>query len=313
MNDYRGRHSSPVPWANVSAHSSRYRSRHQTRNHRRRNLIILGIVLVFVVLLVPLVSARIVRVDRISLTAEDLPADISHLRIVYVTDIHYGYWFSDAALSRLVGQIKSLNPDIVLFGGDYATDNASAIQFFKKLPSLHARYMVLGVIGESDRGDSDLELSLLEEAMINAGVVPLVNDVKEVRCPVATIWVAGLDDPLTGSPDVKSVASRVSASDYVILLCHNPSIISEARQAVDRSGALRWFDLGLFGHTHGGQVWGLSSLLDIANDVPEQYRYSMQKEQDRAFLLISNGVGTSVVPFRLFCPPQIHCIDIATK
>ena len=68
--------------------------------------------------------------------------------------------------------------------------------------------------------------------------------------------------------------------------------------------------LALFGHTHGGQIFGLSGLLDIAGDVDDRYLHGLLTE-NRSTLLISNGVGTSVIPARVFCPPQIHCIDIS--
>ena len=52
-----------------------------------------------------------------------------------------------------------------------------------------------------------------------------------------------------------------------------------------------------------------SSLLDIAEDVPDRYRSGWLKE-NRTDLLISRGVGTSVFPGRLFCFPQIHYIEV---
>ena len=73
-----------------------------------------------------------------------------------------------------------------------------------------------------------------------------------------------------------------------------------------------WFDLALFGHTHGGQVPVISDLLEISDEVPEYY---MKKtghlfEESKSRLLLSHGIGTSVIPIRVFCFPQINCIDI---
>ena len=52
-----------------------------------------------------------------------------------------------------------------------------------------------------------------------------------------------------------------------------------------------------------------SSLLGIAEEVPDRYRSGWIKE-NRVDMLISRGVGTSVFPGRLFCFPQIHCITV---
>ena len=300
-------------WSGASTRlSSRSRRSHARRNPRRRFFAWAAVILVLVILAVPFLTPLFVTVDRVSLVHEQLPADVGHLRIVFVSDIHWGYFFSDSRLRSLVNQINDLKPDLVLFGGDYATDNTSAIQFFKKLPSIHRRYAMLGVLGEADRGETEMDLTLLTDAMRSAEVTPLVNNVAQVRLGNTSIYVAGSDDYLTGKPDPDAMAARVSVEDYVILLAHNPSVIPAAQGAVDRSGRLGWFDLGLFGHTHGGQIAGLSGLLDIASEVEPRYQHGWLQE-NRVDMLVSNGVGTSVFPARLFCPAQIHCIDISRQ
>ncbi len=311
MNTYRGKH---VSSAARRTSPSFHRGRHQVRHRHRRRWMIVLIIFVCLLLCYPLLEARLLQTEKVRLQSDDLPPEAKNLRIVYLSDIHYGFWFSDADLGRLVGRINNLRPDLVLLGGDYATDNETAVQFFQSLQKhdkIHSRYGIYGVIGESDRGDSDYTLSRLTEAMGSAGVVPLVNKVVPVNIASRQIWLAGVDDTLTGRPDIKSVARSVSARDYVVFLCHNPSVIQEAQLALDASGNLGWFDLGLFGHTHGGQMLYFSSLLNIAEEVPDRYRSGWLKE-NRVDLLISRGVGTSGFPGRLFCFPQIHFIEITS-
>jgi len=311
MNAYRGKHVSAAP-RSVSSSSWR-RGRHQVRSRRRKRRMIILLVLAVLLLCYPLIEARLLQTDKTLLKCSDLPLEANNLRIVYLSDIHYGFWFTDGDLDSLVSRINRLRPDLVLFGGDYATDNHSAIRFFQKLSemdTIHARYGIFGVIGETDRGDSDFDLTQLREAMSNADVTPLVNETQKVHIASREIYVSGLDDVLTGKPDIKGLARTVSAGDYVIFLSHNPSVIPDAQQATDSSGNLGWFDLGLFGHTHGGQMLFFSSLLDLAEEVPERYRSGWKKE-NRVDLLISRGVGTSVFPGRLFCFPQIHYMEVS--
>ena len=309
MNAYRGKHVSAA-----SRHSSRSlrRGRHQVRNHRHRRWLILVLVLVLLILCYPLLEARLLQTEVKQLKCADLPLEANNLRIVYLSDIHYGFWFSDGDLSRLVSRINNLRPDLVLFGGDYGADNQSAILFFQSLQKqdrIHSRYGIYGVIGDMDRGDSDFTFSQITESMMNAGVTPLVNKAVPLNIATRRIWLAGVDDVLTGRPDVSAVSRSVTADDYVIFLSHNPSIIPDAQLATDSAGNLGWFDLGLFGHTHGGQMLFFSSLLDIADEVPDRYRGGWMKE-NRVDLLISRGVGTSVFPGRLFCFPQIHFMTV---
>ena len=309
MNAYRGKHVSSA--SRRSAPSFR-RGRHQVRNRHRRRWLIFVIVLILLLFCYPLLEARLLQTETKTIQCDDFPVEANNLRVVYLSDIHYGFWFSDADLNRLIGRINSLRPDLLLMGGDYAVDNETAVKFFhalQKQGTIQSRYGIYGVIGEADRGKTDADCHLLTEAMTNAGVVPLVNKVATVNIANRQIFIAGLDDKLTGKPDIKSIAKSVNARDYVILLSHNPSVIPEAQLAEDSSGNLGWFDLGLFGHTHADQMAFFSSALNIAEDVPDRYRSGWLKE-NRVDLLISPGVGTSVFPGRLFCFPTIHCITI---
>ena len=316
MNEYRGKHAPSTPWAVASTATVPVRrSRHMRKNKHRRIRIVLILLVLLVILVYPFVEARILTTDKAVLRSDDLPADANHLRIVFCSDIHWGFWYSDRDLSGLLTKINSLRPDLVLFGGDYATDHESALLFFRRLqelPRIHARYGIYGVPGETDCGEDAQDRTLLSEAMSNAGVTPLFNKVEYVNIGSGRICVAGLDDVLGGKPDLKTVASQVSSQDYVILLAHNPSLISDAQQTRDSSGNLSWFDLGLFGHTHGGQMQFFSALLGIAEDVPDRYLSGWFTE-NRVDLLVSRGVGTSVFPARLFCSPQIHLIEVTVR
>lgn len=311
MNEYRGKHVQSAPWPVASTASSPRHSRHSVRNRRRKKYLIALLILLALLVAWPFVDAQIIRIDRVSFTSEDLSPDIGRIRIVFVSDIHYGFFCSDAHINSLVGKINSLRPDLVLFGGDYATDNAGAVTFFKNLPSVRARYATLGVIGESDRGDSDIDLDMLTESMRESGVIPLINSVNRIPFGNSFIYIAGLDDYLTGTPDLTSLGKQVSAGDFVILISHNPSIIPNAQNTLDKSGRYGWFDLALFGHTHGGQILPFRSVLDIGgSDITDRY-LSGWYEENKTHILVSNGVGTSIIPARMFCPPQIHCIDIS--
>ncbi len=310
MNEYRGKHSPSVPWAVSATASSHYRSRHLIKNRRRRNVRIVLLVFFLLLLILPFLDSLFVRIDRHAVVSEDLPSDIGHLRIVYLSDVHYGFFFSESRINSIVATINSLKPDLVIFGGDMGDSPDAAVSFYQHLPSLHSRYAMLGVLGESDHGTTDSERIMVTDAMRNAGVIPLVNTVTPVRIGSSVIYVAGLDDILTGKPALSSLAQQVSIQDFVVFLSHNPSIIPESHRVTDRSGRLGWYDLALFGHTHGGQFRGLSGLLNIAGDVEDRYLSGWITE-NRASILISNGVGTSVIPARFLSPPQIHCIDIS--
>ena len=94
----------------------------------------------------------------------------------------------------------------------------------------------------------------------------------------------------------------------MIFLSHSPEIIPEAINAADRNGRRQWFDLGLYGHTHGGQLAFLGQYLGISK-VEERYEQGWLRE-NRTDMLVSRGVGTSILPIRFLRRPQIHQITI---
>lgn len=268
-----------------------------------------AILLVILLLLAwPFIEPFMLETESMTLIAEDLPAGIGQLRIVYLSDIHKGGLYGDGRVSDLVSHINACSPDIVLMGGDFAGDSAGAIEFFQSLPRIHSRYGVYAVLGNHDRTIPESNLTTLRSAMKAAGVTPLINTVSRVHIGMSDLYIAGVDDYDNGRPDLVSVASQVSASDYVIFLSHNPAIIPDALRAKDKNGSTGWFDLGLFGHTHGGQVALIGPMLK--NDgVPDEYTQGWFK-QNRIDMLVSRGVGTSGLPVRLFCTPQIHLITV---
>lgn len=276
----------------------------------RRTVRFFLIMLLLVALAWPFAEPFLLQTESTTLTAADLPAGIGHLRIVYATDIHKGGLFGENRVASLISHINACNADIVLLGGDYAVDIEGAIEFFQTLPRIHSRYGVYAVLGNHDRTIPEAKLTTLRSAMQTAGVTPLINTVSQVRIGMSSITIAGIDDADNGHPDLKGVAGQVRAEDYVIFLSHNPKIIPDALKLKDANGKEGWFDLGLFGHTHGGQVAVLGALLKD-DGVPDEYTKGWLRH-NRTDMLISRGVGTSGLPIRLFCMPQIHLITVNT-
>ena len=323
MNEYRGKHAPSRPWPVASSASvSSGRGRHQKKNRRRRTCFFIILFVVILLTAYPFIEPKIITVDtfKIESTGIHLPTNMDHVRVVYITDIHWGHWFSDWDLNRLVAKVNDLYPDILILGGDYATDFESAVIFFNRLQEnrLHATRFICGVLGETDYVGDDVNITHLTDAMKNAGVTPLINDKYSISMIAAgitndygieegKICIVGIDDYLAGSPDLKTLASsgEVLSSEYVIMAAHNPALI----QVTQKQFSFDWFELGLYGHTHGGQVRFFSDLLDLSDEVPERYREG-KYEENRSWLVISNGIGTSVVPCRFLCFPQITCVDI---
>lgn len=285
-----------------------YRPRHRSRNRGGCLMRLITFVILLGLLAYPFLEPFMLETETVSLTSDQLPSDVGQLRLVYLSDIHAGPYFSQTRVENLVRTINRLNADLVLLGGDYAVDSDGAVEFFKNLPAINSRYGVYAVMGNHDRTIPESNLSRIQAAMISAGVTPIVNDVMSVRIGGSNIYLAGIDDVNNGWPDLEGVAAQVRQEDYVIFLSHSPEVIPAAHKAKDVNGRSMWFDLGLFGHTHGGQIALVGDWLGIAK-VEDRYEEGWLVE-NRTNLLISRGVGTSILPIRIANRPQIHLVTI---
>ncbi|MBR5545640.1 MAG: metallophosphoesterase [Clostridia bacterium] len=294
---------------------ARYEYKHRLPQRRRIKVHLILIALVVLLLLAyPFVETRMLSTQTHTLQVANLPANLKNVKIVYASDFHQSGWFGQKQVNEVIHRLNNLSADIIILGGDYAMDSDGAIAFFEKMPSLHARLGVYGVLGNHDRTLPESNLQLLMDAMKNKGVTPLVNSVSRVKVGQSYLYIAGVDDFYNGTPDVKGVAAQVREEDFVIFAGHTPDLIPDAQKAKDMTGDGHWFDLALFGHTHGGQInlFGWTPFRNVSEELSARY-ISGWREENRAAMLISNGVGTSVFPARLFAPPQVHLITLKTR
>ena len=269
---------------------------------------------VLLLLCSPFIEPYLLRVEQKTLAFPELPQGFDGLRVAFLSDIHYGPFFSADRLDALVSRVNALRPDLVLLGGDYANDSDGAVAFFQMRPAFSARLGVYAVPGNHDRVMPESNRDLLEGAMSAAGIVPLFNRTVPLTLSNGeTIYLSGIDDYGNGHPDAAQAARSVRRDDFLIFLTHNPDAIPSFQEIPALDGSTDWADLILCGHTHGGQVtlFGQKALFSVTS-YGERYRTGW-KEENGAQILISNGVGTSVVPMRFFAPPQIHLLTLTRQ
>ena len=225
----------------------------------------------------------------------------SPLRIAFASDFHAGATTSSRLLAQACAQIEALEPDIVLFGGDYISVRADDIHVLAPMfASIHAPLGKFGVFGNHDLRAN---WEVIGDAMSGAGVRMLSNEVVRLPSPHGDVSIVGFDDPIIGDPDGKMLDQ---AEGVRILLMHAPDGLIAADN--------RHFDLALCGHTHGGQVvWPNGSIPYLphgvlSHDYPVGL-YTLGPDRDRN-LIVSRGVGCSTVPIRLGCPPEVHLITL---
>jgi predicted MPP superfamily phosphohydrolase len=249
-------------------------------------------------------NARHVRVVREDVDVHRLPDALDGFKIVFVSDVHAGPYFGPGRMRLLVHLVDRLDPDALILGGDYVggrRDGAST--FYSQAPELRARYAKVAVLGNHDvwEGADEARAGLRE-----AGFELLEN--RNVRLEVggAILAIGGVDDLYTGHPNVAAAADGISADDYAILVSHNPDVFHSMLDDTERL-----WDLALGGHTHGGQF----TLSTQHADNPSRHRRfrSGWFEEDGIPTLISNGVGTVLLPLRFQTPPEVHVLTLRAR
>lgn len=215
--------------------------------------------------------------DRVTLAHAELPEAFDGYKILQITDLHESVFGNEQ--EKLIGLIKSLEYDLVLFTGDYVSDDSGDLKpledLLKGMPDDQEMYYILG--------NADAEHSVAPLVPGNAfydlfakhGVQPLYPG-KQIERNGESIW-------LTVSPyaDINSIWQEIPQSlqkaktefdalysaqtnPFTIEVSHRPTnIIMEDediqryRQKLSHNQGDEWirWDISINGHTHGGQFW----------------------------------------------------------
>ena len=230
----------------------------------------------------------------------------SGIKIVLISDVHFGAVNSEKNLARIVKGINDLKPDLVCIAGDIFNDDVDlirdpfgAIRLFRKI---NATYGVYASLGNHDGGvDLGKMLAFLEES--NITVLKDEHAVIDGRL----VLIGRLDrSPIGGfggleRKDLTDVLALIDAQERglpIVVMDHNPAAIKEYGNKVD---------VILSGHTHGGQVFP-ATLLTKALFTVHYGHY--QKDADSPHMVVTSGISTWGMPMRIGSNNEIVSITL---
>jgi hypothetical protein len=248
-------------------------------------------------------EARGLVVTRHDVPSPDLPPELDGLRIAHLTDLH----LPCAAADRAAEVIEAEGVDLVVITGDTISKRRQLDLVTPYIARVRGRFGTYAVRGNNEHW-ARVPLPTLSSAFAAANAKLLDNANAIVTFNGAALQVVGLDDPGVGHPDVAAAWRGAERQLPTLWLIHGPGFIDRIdMQKLQLPRAL----LVLAGHTHGGQIRGPG----CTPVVPRGSGRFRSGFYDAALgrVYISRGIGTSVVPLRFLCPPELPIFTLRRR
>lgn len=278
---------------------------------------------------------------------KNLPEDLKNFKILHFSDLHFQLNFPDSFLKKLTKKINALEPDLILFTGDficYATmqDEVRLHSFLSSLKAKHGCYSILGnhdyaeFISINEQGDYDVLNK--EPSAILRGFKRLFKKITLTGKPTERALKVKENNELTELikrtpfkllhnetvllPVGSTYLNICGLGEYMLGKClpkkafegyntNYPGIVLAHNP--DSISLLKNFpgDIILSGHTHGGQInlpWIWKKFALLENTA----LVKGLKKVGNKYIYISKGIA-GVLPFRWFCLPEIVLLTLESE
>jgi uncharacterized protein len=248
-------------------------------------------------------AMRVPRVRRVEVTIPRLGPGLDGLRLVLLTDTHYGPINRERWSRRVVDVVNTLDADVVAHTGDIADGEVSERRAqAAPLGDVRASLARVYVTGNHEYFSG---AQRWVEHMAALGWEALHNRHLEVARGGDRLVIAGVDDRTAAGSGVPGHhADHVAALEGadpalpILLLAHQPKQVDGA--------VAHGVDLQISGHTHGGQMWPFHYLVRIDQPVLQ----GLTRHSERTQLYTSRGTGFWGPPFRVFAPSEITLLTL---
>ncbi len=278
---------------------------------KRKRLIVFGSILIlFSSLMICIVwGNKALELNSYYIVSEDLPKSFEGFRIAQVSDLHNAEIGKDN--QKLISTLKEAKPNIIVITGDMIdsrnTKTDVALCFAKEAVKIAPCYYITG--NHEARAS---EYSQLKKGLLELGVTVLEDDKVKIELLGETITLFGVLDPRFNADstldDKTAVGNKlddliVEEDGYTILLSHRPELFETY---VDRA-----LNLVFSGHAHGGQfrLPFVGGIIAPNQGLFPKYDAGIYTEGNTN-MVVSRGVGNSIVPFRVNNRPEIVLVEL---
>jgi Predicted phosphohydrolases len=262
------------------------------------------------------------KVQNYQITSSKIPSGFDGCKIVFLTDLHSNTYGSDNI--RLIQAIDKQKPNYIVITGDMIVgcknfDGTIALQLLK---TLSRKYKIVYAMGNHEQKaelfeESKEKFFTYKNELIRMGILFLDNQTISITRNGQAIYITGATIDLKYYSKVwkfvkmdqnylTSVVGKANKKEYNILLAHNPNYFHQYAEW----GA----DLVLSGHVHGGIV----ILPKLGGVIAPDYRLFPQYdsgvfEEKKSKMILSRGLGTHTIKFRMFNRPELSILVLNGK
>ena len=282
---------------------------------KKKRIIVIAVAAILLLALIIWIAwgNKALELNSYTVTSDELPDSFNGFRIAQVSDLHNAEMGKDN--EKLISMLKDSAPNIIVITGDMIDSRNTkvdvALNFAEQAVKIAPCYYVTG--NHEARVD---EYSDLKDGLLELGVVVLEDARVEVELSGEIITLIGVDDPsfqtdyLFGDDEsvMKSKLDELTSEDdgYTVLLSHRPELFD----IYVESGV----DLVFSGHAHGGQ-FRLPFIGGVA--APNQGLFPKYDAgiytEGNTNVVVSRGVGNSIIPFRVNNRPEVIIIELTTQ
>lgn len=264
------------------------------------------ILILIIIILIPfcLYQNKHLVITTYTYESEKLGEDLDGYRIVQISDLHNAAFGKEN--KKLLETIRSCSPDIIVITGDLVDSNHTnverAVAFVKEAVKIAPVYYVTG---NHEYWLDPSENEQMMQGILAAGAYDLDDEAVRIEKGDSSFLLVGLDDQHLSDETLKNLLQE-QKNELSIVLAHEPQYLQNYANA----GA----DLILTGHAHGGQIRlpFVGGIVAPDQGFLPEYTSGQYNSTDTE-MIVSRGLGNSIIPVRLFNYPEVVCVELRCK
>lgn len=257
-----------------------------------------------------IIQNQTVHINEITIKSESLPDDFQGYKIVQVSDLH-NKEFGENNID-LLSAIKEQSPNIIVVTGDIVdsrrTDVQIARDFVNNASEIAPVYYVTGNHEARVKIEDEID-----NVTLNENVIVLHNKDVLIEKGESIIQLIGVDDPdykaVNNSTEYmnKRLEKYCNNEYFKILLSHRPELFEVYAE--------NNMNVIFSGHAHGGQVRlpFVGGIIAPHQGFFPTYDAGLFYATNDATMVVSRGLGDSIIPLRINNPPELVVVTLEKK